>query len=738
MTNIGHAWENMVIREADRGTGERHLRVLYVRRQRGEAALVDLGDARCFPYWVSLDELETQLASQELEHVDDPCRATMRREDELTASEKAVRDARWNAIAPMVESGDRHDLDAADRQAWVRDRVQEISEERRASNGEGAKGIRSDKIVGYLRLYWRGGQVKNALVPLFLQRGAPGVQRIAEEGSPKVGRRPNHSGRDGNIGFNVTGAVLRTMLRTGVSLRKKRDQTDAGAYEEFTNLYFSKNLTVNGVSVRVKLPTWERPTLRQFIYQTDKELEPEEKLVAQKGPTAMAQRHRPRLGNTRHLHFGPGSVFQIDATIGDFYLRSRDDPSRLVGRPVIYIIVDMYSRMIVGFTVALHGPSWECAALALENAFSNKVEYCAKLGIKIAAHEWPAEHSCAGLMGDRGWEHLSKHADGAQTFFGYKLSTLPPYRADLKGLAENQFNFVKGIVKFVPGDWRARPKGEKKNVLDGAMTLQEFEKFMALKIMKRNATLQVTNPPLDWDCTQGRAPTPNMLWAHGIVAHGTPDRPDLTRIRQGLLKSGIARTSDKGLLFNGLPYVREAGGEEGREQFLRRKGKKWVDVGIRYAEADVSRILVPVDRGQRFINYVRPPKSRFVGYTFSEVADWVAAQAADKRSATDRDAEASAYYNALAAKVVKDARAAGSDDVTRTRQPHTDPEARDEESRAARVNHAAVALGGPLIGGPPAPVNPPPGALPLPGLRPNRLAMFQQLREELASNRPEN
>lgn len=740
MNAIGHAWENMVLRETDIGAGDRHLRVLSVQRRNGQASLVNIDDARCFPYWTSLEELEVLIETEELVPVDDPQRATMRRDSELTPSELEVRDRRWEAIRPILEDAERSDLDAGERQAWIRRRVEEIAEARRAEGGPNARGIRSDKLVAYLRLYWRGGQVKNALVPLFLERGAPGVPRTAAEGAPKVGRRPHHSGRDGKVGVNVTADMLAKMLKAGIRLRKRRDETDVGAFNLFTALYCSRKEVIDGRVVRVPLPVSERPTLKQFIYNTDKGMGLHEKLVAQKGTVAVAQRHRARLGNTKHLHFGPGSVYQIDATVGDLYLRSCDDPTRLIGRPVIYLIVDMYAHMIVGFAVALYGPSWDSAALALQNAFSDKVEYCRSLGISIEAHQWPPEHKCNGLMGDRGWDHLSKHAGGGSEFFGYKLSNLPPYRADLKGLVENQFNFVKASVKFVPGDWRARPKGERANKLDGAMTLREFEKFMAINILKRNATHQVLDVPSDWDCTLGRAPTPNMLWAHGVVTHGTPDKADMVRIRQGLLRVGTARTSDRGLMFNSMEYVPEDKALAAQEPFMRPKGKKRVDVEVRYAEADVSRIIVPVERGRRFIHYVRPRNSLFVGFTHSEVADWRAAQTADRKRATDRDARTAAHWDALQDELIAQAKAAGSDEVARTRQPHTDQDARASESRDARVAQAKLALGAPAsdVSPPPRPADPPPVSPAQPTLRPNRLATFMKARADNTDNQTEH
>jgi hypothetical protein len=70
------------------------------------------------------------------------------------------------------------------------------------------------------------------------------------------------------------------------------------------------------------------------------------------------------------------AMYEIDATIGDVYLVSRFDRNKIIGRPVVYIVIDVFSRMITGVYIGLEGPSWVGAMMALANATAPKVEYC--------------------------------------------------------------------------------------------------------------------------------------------------------------------------------------------------------------------------------------------------------------------------------------------------------------------------------------------------------------------------
>ena len=117
-----------------------------------------------------------------------------------------------------------------------------------------------------------------------------------------------------------------------------------------------------------------------------------EKLSTRRGEVKFALNNRPILGKSDFGIMGPGAKYQIDATIGDIYLVSRFNRNEIIGRPVIYFIIDTFSRMIAGMYVGLEGPSWAGAMMALANAAADKVKYCAEYGVSIADEEWPCHY----------------------------------------------------------------------------------------------------------------------------------------------------------------------------------------------------------------------------------------------------------------------------------------------------------------------------------------------------------
>src|SRR5205823_5913339 len=124
----------------------------------------------------------------------------------------------------------------------------------------------------------------------------------------------------------------------------------------------------------------------RYWYEKERDLEQEHKL--REGRKEYNLTLRPAVGTSTHMAHGPGAIYQIDATTGDIQLVHSLRRDRCIGRPTIYVVIDVFSRLIVGLNVSLEPPSWVGAMVALENATTDKVAYCARFGIDIAAEDW--------------------------------------------------------------------------------------------------------------------------------------------------------------------------------------------------------------------------------------------------------------------------------------------------------------------------------------------------------------
>ncbi|HBC92366.1 MAG TPA: hypothetical protein DCZ10_05555 [Pelotomaculum sp.] len=271
-------------------------------------------------------------------------------------------------------------------------------------NVSGQFGVHAMTVYKYLRKYWAGGKTKNALLPAYDQCGAPGKKRNSTEGK-KRGRPPKISKLDNEQrGINVDDDIRR-IFRVAIQLyyNNKDKAPLKRAYDLMIQKHFNKGYREEG---NIKIPILpvasELPTFGQFRYWYTKELDLRQSITAREGKRGFASRHRAVLGKSTQMEIGPGSIYQIDATIADVYLVSSFDRSLIIGRPVIYVMIDVFSRMITGLHVSLEGPSWIGAMVAMANATMDKVSFCAEVGIEIFEQDWPCHYLPETILADRG------------------------------------------------------------------------------------------------------------------------------------------------------------------------------------------------------------------------------------------------------------------------------------------------------------------------------------------------
>lgn len=311
--------------------------------------------------------------------------------------------------------------------------------------------------------------------------------------------------------------------------------------------------------VPVLPPVDERPTFRQFEYWYHKEKNPRRTIEAREGKRRYELKHRPVLGDSTQMAFGPGSIFQIDSTTADIYLVSALVRNRIIGRPTLYVLVDVFTHLIVGFTITLEEPSYLAAALALENSASDKIAFCSSLGIEIDQDEWPCAHLPEMLLADRG-ELEGPKAEPIVNALNIRISNTAPYRADLKGIVERKFRSLNDeIIHWLPGHVnKTAERGDRDYRLDAVLDIHQFRKLVALTILEHNCS-RIESYRLDEAMmSDGVEPRPLALWKWGIQNRaGHLRQVDPSILRMSLLPTDEASVTSKGIRFKGVFYCCE-------------------------------------------------------------------------------------------------------------------------------------------------------------------------------------
>ena len=123
------------------------------------------------------------------------------------------------------------------------------------------------------------------------------------------------------------------------------------------------------------VPKENFPTVAQLRYFYEREYVRPERIRLRANKIEYQKDIRPLQGTATSGVHGPGARYEIDATIADIYLLSADR-QKIIGRPTLYVVVDVYSRLIAGFYVGLENPSYVTAMLALVNAMIDKSSLC--------------------------------------------------------------------------------------------------------------------------------------------------------------------------------------------------------------------------------------------------------------------------------------------------------------------------------------------------------------------------
>lgn len=667
---------NAILAPGPDGSGP-PIRVLHVDHALGMVAVIELAALSAWPKWEPVADLHEELRERLLLSAVHVAKQQL---GPLTNAALQIQDMRWQAIRDVVHDPEHRIL---------------YSEHSTRIISEAAKraGVSRVSLRRFLRLYWQGGQTIDALVPKFDRCGARGRER--PPGTRKRGRPSALGLADSEFaGINVSQDVkdrLQLGYRRFYAVQGQRSLKQA--YRLTIEHYFANAAEQrDGQWCVVLSPAHELPTEAQFRYWGSKSLSSQETLRKRVGERRFNLQHRPLIGSAQKGVDGPGSLYQVDATLGDVYLLSSLRRGRIIGRPVIYVVIDVYSRMVAGFHVALEGPSWEGMRMALENAFCDKAEFCARYGHDISTTQWPCVGLPQGILGDRG-ELLSSHADHLVSALGVRVSNAAPYRADWKAIVERHFRVINDeAIKWVPGAVHGRrERGDRDCRLDATLTVHGLnELLIALFLHYNHANRLSDQVPEPSAGSEGVPPYPLDLWNWGIANRsGVLRVAEPGQVRRALLPSVIAVPTPRGLRVNGLTYSVTADVLRPPLRGTRRRG---TPCDVAYDPRDVSSVLVRSLDGSAVSCPLHPHYSRFAGVTLEEVHDQRACERQSAQRHRSADLSASVDFSARVDLIVEKAAREAPACRPRTANGLDIRSARKAERTARRKEEAATAL----------------------------------------------
>jgi len=496
-----------------------------------QAVWIRVEDTASFPSLVYINELVEAIDEEVLVRVVDPFKHLAYITPEVGSVDQIKRDRNYDLIKRIID--DPLYFDPITRSS----RINEVID---------AKKSTKQTIYRLIRRYWQRGQTPNTLIPDYKNSGGKGKKRSAK--GNKLGRPRKYMPGCGI----VIDEQIERLFRIAINkyLLKDSGSSFPYAHRRFKDLYENYYPDVAESEI---------PTNWQMLHFYRREYSQVEKIQKRSNKINYRKDIQPLNSTANTQAFGPGSRFEIDATIADIYLVSDSDRRNIVGRPVIYMVIDVFSRMIAGFYIGFENPSYAAAMQALALAMTNKVDYCKDYGFDITENDWPIVGLPDAILADRG-ELLGHQIESLESKFSIRIENTPPYRGDAKGIVERSFGTIQAEFKpFAPGvvtGTKVKKHGGKDYRLDATLTIREFKEIIISSILVHNQFGTLEKYDRSIDMPADLLMTPLSIWNWGLQHRtGRLRAASEDALRVSLLPRAKATFSDLGVCVFGVYYT---------------------------------------------------------------------------------------------------------------------------------------------------------------------------------------
>ena len=225
---------------------------------------------------------------------------------------------------------------------------------------------------------------------------------------------------------------------------------------------------------------------------------------------------------------GPGCVLEADALEIDLQIVSANDNRKAVGKPVLYMLIDCYSKCIVAAYVNFNNNAKIALRGLLANLFEDKAAACMRHGFDFRNPElMPSNFLPREIRTDNGSDFVSDWFEGACQELGINLVLEPPACGSMKGNIERSFRDFHDSFKqqlahsgVITNEYGDKSKEEAcHDIFSVCELVHEF-------ICHHNGTPR-TEQTLKREMNRAMlrdhvTPTPIAFWHYGVKKNGEP------------------------------------------------------------------------------------------------------------------------------------------------------------------------------------------------------------------------
>jgi len=219
-----------------------------------------------------------------------------------------------------------------------------------------------------------------------------------------------------------------------------------------------------------------------------------------------------------------------------------------IGRPWLAILIDVKSRMVIGYSLTFEDPSVLSLMACVRSAMRGQPEM--KKRFPSIDGEWEAFGMPRTILADNAWENIGSSFEDACADSGISVEWAPVKRPEYKGIVERFFSRLDDqLVHKLPGavvdnpfvlaERRIDPRS------DASVTLSELEEFLCRYIVDVYSS----------DLHVGIDSHPLKVWRDGAKHEGIELAHDLAAVEHAMGKLVRDRSlNHEGVTFQGLVY----------------------------------------------------------------------------------------------------------------------------------------------------------------------------------------
>ena len=396
-----------------------------------------------------------------------------------------------------------------------------------------------------------------------------------------------------NAGVLLTDEIRTYFEDALADYKSGRHKTIRSAFDKMNIRHFTKVEVVDGIQSINLLPITERPTYNQFYNYVRNNITDQEKDLIK--TSAKEQRNDKRLITSDSLYGvnGPGDMVEIDACEVDVSLVSQYNNNKTVGRPIVYFMIDVYSRIILAASIAFDNNS----NLGLTNLFLNladdKQEFCQQFGMIFDNPRlWPSNIIPKRVRVDHGAEFKGKQFERICDELGIERILVPVATGSMKGVVEQSFRQLHLKQNMhLENHGLIEKRHDSKHHTESSLNIEQYTRMVINFILSHNQQY-LTNYPSTKDMIVNNIKAiPALLWEYGIKKYGEP-RPITNRDQYlfNLMTPIKAKLNKRGICYKELWYLPDINQDTKIAKEMFNAGTKHVSFEVRMDMRNVGNV----------------------------------------------------------------------------------------------------------------------------------------------------